>query len=127
HPRKLHGKIDIFLRPALASMSLQKAMHFFRQFWSDPFGGRDLLDARFPQTVDRPEFSQEQIFTVLTDAGAIIENAFIDPLLEQQLMIRVRETMRLIPDSLKQMQRAGIDRELQRHCATRPVNLLMLF
>ena len=108
-------------------MPLQKAMHFFRQFWPDPFGRRDLLDARFPQTIDRPEFTQEQIFPILTYARTIIQNAFINSLLEQKLMIRVRETMRLIPDSLKQMQRARRGGELQRHCATRPVNLLMLF
>ena len=42
-------------------------------------------------------------------------------------MVSIREPMRFIPDSLKQMQRAGIGRQLQRHRAARAVNLLMLF
>ena len=82
-------------------MSLQKAMHFLGQFWADPFGGRDLLDACFSQAIDRTEFSQEQIFSVLTHARAIVENTLVDSFLEQKLMIRVCEAMRFVTDSLK--------------------------
>ena len=85
-------------------MSLQKAMHFLGQFWADPFGGRDLLDARFSQAIDRTEFSQEQIFSVLAHARAIVENTFVDPFLEQQLVISICEAMRLVADSLKQVE-----------------------
>ena len=91
-------------------MPLQKAVHFFGQFWPDPFGSSYLLNARFAQTIDRPKSSQEQTVPVLTHARAIVQNAFVDPLLEQELMVSVRETMRFVPDSLKQMQRAGIAR-----------------
>jgi hypothetical protein len=83
------------------SMALQKAMHFFGQFWSDPFGRRDLLDARFAQAIDRTEFSQEQILSVLTHTRAIVENTLVDSFLEQKLMIRVGEAMRFVTDSLK--------------------------
>ena len=86
-------------------MALQEAMHFSGQFRSDPFGRRNLLDARFAQAIDRTEFSQEQTFPVLTHARAIVENTFVDSFLEQKLMISVRETMRFVSDSLKQVQR----------------------
>lgn len=84
-------------------MPLQKAMHFFGQFWPDPFGSSDLLNARFAQTIDRAKFSQKQAFPVLTHAGTIVENAFVDPLLEQKLVVSIREAMRFVADSLKQM------------------------
>src|SRR5205807_6543009 len=109
-----------------ASMSLQKAMHFFGQFWSDAFGSRDLLDARFAQAIDRTKFSKEQVFRVLAYARTIVQDAFVDPLLEQKLVISIGEAMRFVSNSLEQMQRAGIGRQLQRHRATRPVNFLML-
>jgi len=82
-------------------MALQKAMHFFGQFWSDPFGRRNLVNARFAQAIDRTEFSQEQILSVLTHTRAIVENTLVDSFLEQKLMIRVGEAMRFVTDSLK--------------------------
>ena len=87
-------------------MALQKAVHFFGQFWSDPFRCRNLLNAGFAQAIDRTEFSQKQTFPVLTHARTIVENAFVDPFLEQKLVIRVGEPMRLVADTLKEMQRA---------------------
>ena len=85
-------------------MSLQKAMHFFGQFWSDAFGSRDLLDTRFAQTFDRTKLSQKQVFSVLTYTRAIVEDAFVDSFLHQQLMIGIGKTMRFVPDPLKQSQ-----------------------
>ena len=87
-------------------MALQKAMHFFGQFWSDPFGRRNLVNARFAQAIDRTEFSQEQILSVLTHTRAIVENTFVDSLLEQKLVVRVCESMRFVANSLEEMQRA---------------------
>jgi len=81
-------------------MLLQKAMHFFGQFWPDSFSGRDLLDARFAQTIDRTKFSQKQVLSVLTHARTIIQNALVDPFLEQKLMIRVRWSRCNAPESV---------------------------
>jgi hypothetical protein len=89
-------------------MSLQKAMDFFGQFRSDAFGRRDLLYVRFPQPLHGTELPQKKIFSVLTHAWAIIQNAFSDSFLHQQLMIRIREAMRFVANPLQQMQRAGI-------------------
>src|SRR5260370_25083051 len=97
-------------------MTLQKAMHFFGKFWPDPLGRRNLLDTRFAQAIDRTEFSQKQAFPVLTHARAIVENTFVDPFLEQELMVSIREAMRFVADSLKQMQGTRICRQLQHHC-----------
>src|SRR5438105_8548141 len=64
---------------------LQETMHFFGQFWANSFRGGDLLHARFAQAIDRTKFSQEQIFSVLTHAWAIVENTLVDSFLEQEL------------------------------------------
>ena len=83
-------------------------MHVLRQLWSDSFRRGDFFHSGFPQSVDRPKFPQQQILPVLTHARAIVENAFADPFLHQQLMIGVGETMGFVANALKQTQRAGI-------------------
>src|SRR5260370_35545027 len=108
-------------------MPLQKAVHFFGQFWPDALGRRNLLDARFAQAIDRTEFSLKQAFPVLTHTRAIVENTFVDPFLKQQLWISVGEAVRFIADSLKEMQRSEVCRQLQRQRPTRPGHLLLLF
>ena len=87
-------------------MLLQKAMHFFGQFRPDPCRRRNLFDTRFAQAINGPELSQKQIFPVLTHTWAIVENTFVDSFLEQKLVIRVRESMRFVSNSLEEMQRA---------------------
>jgi hypothetical protein len=82
---------------------LQEPMNIFRQLAPNAFRRRDLFHCRFAQPIHRTKFSQEQSFAVLTYSGAIVQNAFVDPLLEQQLMISIGEAMRFIADSLKQM------------------------
>src|SRR5205085_5303413 len=68
-----------------------------------------------------------QILEVLMHARTIVENAFVDPFLEEQLVVGVCEPVRFIANSLQQMQRARIRRQLQRHGATRSINFFMLF
>src|SRR5690349_8699989 len=120
------GKIDTFLCPTLASMPLQKTMHFFRELRTDSFGRGDLFHARFAQSIYRTEFSQQQVLPVLTDAWTIIKNTFVDSLLQQQLMISVRKSVCFVANSLQQMQSARIDRQLQRQRVTRSINLFVL-
>jgi hypothetical protein len=76
-------------------------MHFFGELGTDSFGRRDLFDSRFPQPIHRTKFPKEQILPVLAYAWAIIENAFVDSLLEQKLMVRIREPVRFIADPLE--------------------------
>ena len=78
-------------------------MHFFREFSPNSFSGGNLLDAGFPQTIDRAKFSQKQIFPVLTHARAIIENAFVDAFFHEQLMIGIGKAVRFVADSLEQI------------------------
>src|SRR5262249_61817587 len=108
------------------SMALQEATHLFGKPSPDPLSRSDFLDTRFPQPIDRPKLSQQQIFAVFTHPGAIIENTFVDSFLEQKLVIRVREPMRFVPDSLKQVERAGSSWQVQRHRPTRPMIFLVL-
>src|SRR5262249_39848444 len=108
------------------SMALQEATHLFGKPSPDPLSRSDFLDTRFPQPIDRPKLSQQQIFAAFTHPGAIIENTFVDSFLEQKLVIRVREPMRFVPDSLKQVERAGTSWQVQRHRPTRPINFLVL-
>ena len=82
-------------------MPFEEAMNFLRQLRPDPFRGGDLLDRRLPQSVYRTKFSEEQIFPVLAHAGAIVQNAFADPLLHQQLVIRVGETVGFVANTLE--------------------------
>ena len=108
-------------------MPVQKTMHFFGQLAPNSFSRRYLVDARFAESIDRTKFSQQQILSVLTDAWTIIENTFVNSLLQQQLMISIREPVRFVADSLQQVQRARIDRQLQWHRSPGPINLLVLF
>ena len=58
------------------------------------------------QSFHRTETPQQNIFSVLTHARAIIQNAFANALLHQELVIGVGESMRFIANTLKQTQRA---------------------
>src|SRR3954470_22346338 len=83
------------------SMPLQKPMHVLSEFRPDPLRRCNLVDARFAQSIYRSESPQQQILAVLTDAGAIVENALADPLLHQQLVIGIRESVRFVADALE--------------------------
>src|SRR5687767_5767067 len=66
---------------------LEEAVYVLGQLRTDSFRGGDLLHGRFPQPVYRTELSQQQILPVLADSRAIVEDAFADPLLHQELVI----------------------------------------
>ena len=77
-------------------------MHVGRQLCSNSISSRDFFHTGAPQSFHGPKFPQQQVFAMLTDARAIVENAFADSFLHQQLMIRVGETMGFVADALKQ-------------------------
>ena len=110
-----------------SSTPLQKQMHVFRQFSTDPFCSCDLLDACVAEAIHRTEPPQQQIFPVLTHPRTIVENALLDTLFHEQLMICVSESMRFIPDALKQSQGRGIHWKPDRQCPAGAVNLLVFF
>ena len=91
-------------------MPLQKAVDVLGQFRTDSFRGRNLFHARFAEPIDGAESAQEQILAVLTYARAIIENAFADALLHQELVVSVGETVGFVSNALEQTQRAGVRR-----------------
>ena len=64
---------------------------------------------------------------MLADAGAIVEDAFADSLLHQELMVSVGEAVSFVADSLEQPQRTRIGWQHQRQGAARPVNFLVFF
>ena len=106
-------------------MSLEKAMHFFRQLPANAFRGSNFRHRRFAQTLHGAKSSQQQILPVLTHTRAIIKNALADALFHEQLMIRVGKSMGFVADALKQAQSAGIHWKLQWQRPARPVNLLV--
>src|SRR5215211_2252852 len=108
-------------------MPLQKEMHFFGQLSANAFRSCDLLDTCPAESIHGAEPSQQQIFPVLAHARAIVEDTFFDSFFHEQLMVCVREPMRLIADSLKQSQGRGIHWKSQRQCAAGSVNLLVFF
>ena len=107
-------------------MPLQEPVDFFSQLSADAFRRGDLPNARFAKTIHRAKSPQQQIFPVLAHTGAIVENAFFHAFFHEQLVVRVREPMRLVANALKQSQRAGIHWKSQRQRAARPINLLAL-
>lgn len=60
-------------------MPLQKQVHFFGQLSANAFCSRDLFNACLAQAIYRTESLQQQILSVLADARAIVENAFLYP------------------------------------------------
>ena len=94
-----------------SSMPLQKSMNVLGQFRADSLRRGDLFHTRFPQPIDGPELAQQQILPVLAHARAIVENAFADPLLHQELVVGVGETVGFVANALEQTQRAGIRRQ----------------
>jgi hypothetical protein len=85
-------------------MPLQKQVHFFRQLSANALCSCDLLNACPAETIHGPEPLQQQTFTILTHARAIVENAFFDSFFHQQLVIRVGKPMGLVSNPLKQTQ-----------------------
>ena len=67
----------------------------------------------FRSRFTEPNLRSKQILAVLAHARAIVENAFADALLHQELVISVGETVRFVANALEQTQRAGIRRQLQ--------------
>ena len=108
-------------------MPLQKQVHFFRQFSTNSFRCRDLVNSCLSEPIHGAEPPQQQTFPVLAHTGAIVQNAFFDPFFHEQLMICVSEPMRLIADALEQTQGRGIHWKLQRQCAAGSINLLVFF
>src|SRR5262249_52106795 len=111
-----HGfiwRIDIFARCAnpstpvgsaahrVGGRSLQELVQFFSQLSPDSLGRSNFLGAGPPESVYRAKFPEENIFSILTDPGAIIQDALRDPSFHQQLMIRICEPVGLIANSLE--------------------------
>src|SRR6185369_5087796 len=98
---RLRISLQASLNMTDSSTPLQKQMHVFRQFSTDPFCSCDLLDACVAEAIHGTEPPQQQIFPVLTHPRTIVENALLDTLFHEQLMICVSESMRFIPNALK--------------------------
>ena len=58
-----------------SSTPLQKQMHVFRQFSTDPFCSCDLLDACVAEAIHGTEPPQQQIFPVLTHPRTIVSSS----------------------------------------------------
>ena len=108
-------------------MSLQKTVHFLRQFRADSLGRGNVFHARFAQPIHRTKSSQQQILSVLANAWAIVENAFFNSFFQKQLVVGIGETVRFVANPLQQTQRAGVERKSQRKGTSRPINFFVLF
>ena len=108
-------------------MSLEEAVHILGQFWTNALRGRDLLHSCFAEPINGTESTQEQILAVLTYAWTIIEDAFTNAFLHQQLVVSVGEAMGFVSNPLQQTQRARVRREHKRQRASRAVDLFILF
>ena len=84
-----------------SSMVLQKSLHFLGKLWAYACGGSDVFDARFAQAIHGTKSTQQQVFSVLTHTGTIVQNAFFDAFFHQQLVISISKSMRLIANTLQ--------------------------
>jgi hypothetical protein len=82
-------------------MLLEKTVNVLRQLWPDAFRRRDLFDRRLPQPFHGTEPAQKQILAVLTHARTIVENAFADALLHQELVVGISESVGLVSNALE--------------------------
>ena len=108
-------------------MPLEKAVNFLGQLRANSFRRRNLFDGRFPQPVHGTKFSQQQVLPVLAHARAIVEDAFADAFLHQELVIRVGKAVGFVANALQQTQCARVRRQHQRQRAAGPINLFILF
>ena len=83
-------------------MSLKEAVDILGQFGTNALRGGNLFYGCFAEPIDGAEPAQEQILPVLTHSWAIVENAFTNPLLHQQLVVSVGEAMRFVSNALEQ-------------------------
>jgi hypothetical protein len=107
-------------------MPFKESMNVLREFRTNSFRGGDLLHGSFSKPIHRPKLSQQEILPILTHARTIVEDAFANPFLHQELVIRIREAVGLVSNALEQTQRAGVWRKNQRQGATGPINLFVL-
>ena len=84
---------------------------------ADAFGGGDLFGGALRMRATEPKLAQQELFAVLADAGAVVEDALGDAAFHEQLVVAICKPVRLVADALEQAQRAGILRQPQREGA----------
>src|SRR5687768_9576441 len=99
---------------ASAASFHQKLRDLRGELRADSCRGGDLLGTGFAQTRDAAKRAQQKLLAVLGNTRAIVENALRDPSFHEELMIRVRETVRFVADALEQPQRAAFGGEDKR-------------
>jgi len=94
----------------------------FGEFSADAAGGGDFVGAGATEAGDAAEMLEEELFAVLGDAGAIVEEALGDAPFHEQLMVAVGEAMGFIADALEQLEGAAVFGEADGNRAPGAVN-----
>ena len=81
---------------------------FHGQFLVYPGNRGHFLGTGLPQAGDRPEFFEEPFLPRPADSGAVIEDALLDAPFHEELVVAVREAVRLVADTLEEAQGALI-------------------
>ena len=80
----------------------------FGEFSADAAGGGDLVGAGATEPGDAAKTLEEELFAVLGDAGAIVEEAFGDAPFHEQLVVAVGEAVGFIADALQELEGAAV-------------------
>ena len=87
---------------------------------------RSFQPTRRADAFHRTERAQQNLFAVLADAGAIVQDALADAPLHQELVVTIGEPVRLVADALEQTQRPRILRQPQRRGSAGTIDFLEL-
>ena len=82
-------------------------MKIFGEFAANAFGGGKFIDGGFSDALDGAPVAEEELFAVLADAGAIVEDALGDAFFHEELMVAVGKAVGFIANALEESECAG--------------------
>ena len=87
---------------------------FHGQFLIYPGNRGHFFRTGLPQTGDGSELFEESLLPRPADPGAVIEDALLDAPFHEELVVAVREAVRLVADALEQSQGALVVGDYER-------------
>jgi hypothetical protein len=85
----------------------------FGEFAADAFGRGDLVDGGAAEAGDTAEFLEKQLFAVLRNSGAFVEEALGDAPFHEELMIAVGKPVRFVANALEELEGSAVVGELE--------------
>ena len=99
------------LMAVILAVRVQEIEQAYGEFFRNAGDGGDLRWFRFPDPRRRSEFLQQQGFPVRRHAGAVVEGAFLHAAAVEELVVAVREAVRLVADALEKLEGTPVVRD----------------